>query len=129
MVRKGLLWVMRDRIFSRYHGKKKETILKKTNIFFPSPSHFFVFSVGHLNNRSTRIYSNFLFHFYFTERFCILTRNYLHCFKKGSEASLTQMGNFLFKVHKRNIAKHQRKRKRENPAERISGASGNVFKN
>ncbi|XP_057370383.1 uncharacterized protein LOC130691450 [Daphnia carinata] len=52
MVRKGLLWVMRDRIFSRYH-----------------------------------------------ERFCILTRNYLHCFKKGSEASLTQMGNFLFKVN------------------------------
>ncbi|XP_045025831.1 uncharacterized protein LOC116916669 [Daphnia magna] len=52
MVRKGLLWVMRDRLFSRYH-----------------------------------------------ERFCILTRNYLHCFKKGSEASLTQMGNFLFKVN------------------------------
>lgn len=22
MVRKGLLWVMRDRIFSRYHGKE-----------------------------------------------------------------------------------------------------------
>jgi len=32
------------------------------------------------------------------ERFCILTRNYLHCFKKGTEGSLTHMGNFLFKV-------------------------------
>ena len=51
-MRKGLLWVMRDRLFSRWH-----------------------------------------------ERYCILTHNYLHCFKKGSEASgLTQMGNFLFKV-------------------------------
>ena len=51
LVRKGLLWVMRDRMFCRWH-----------------------------------------------ERYCILTRNYLHCFKKATETSLTQMGNFLFKV-------------------------------
>jgi len=51
LVRKGLLWIMRDRMFCRWH-----------------------------------------------ERYCILTRNYLHCFKKATETSLTQMGNFLFKV-------------------------------
>ena len=31
------------------------------------------------------------------ERFCILTRDYLHCFKKGS-TQLTECGPFLFKV-------------------------------
>jgi hypothetical protein len=31
MVRKGLLWVMRDRLFSRYHGKLFQHSQKKKN--------------------------------------------------------------------------------------------------
>ena len=31
------------------------------------------------------------------ERFCILTKDYLQCFRKGS-TKLTEMGAFLFKV-------------------------------
>ena len=31
MVRKGLLWVMRDRLFSRYHGKLFQHSQKKNN--------------------------------------------------------------------------------------------------
>ena len=37
--------------------------------------------------------------FRWKERFCILTRDYLHCFKKGS-TQLTECGPFLFKVGK-----------------------------
>jgi hypothetical protein len=40
------------------------------------------------------------------ERFCILTRDYLQCFKKGS-TQLTEMGPFLFKVSRQAGYRHQ----------------------